>query len=91
MSGLDLKLLFKDAAETTRKEQAVLSVSSAGRERCVCALSVFRVSSLAGCIQTSLNMRKKKKKNLSGSSERLQQHSNVTARQPAALCLPGPG
>lgn len=40
MSGLDLKLLFKDAAETTRKEQAVLSVSSAGRERCVSALSV---------------------------------------------------
>lgn len=82
MSGLDLKLLFKDAAETTRKEQAVLSVSSAGRERCVSALSVS-VSPLSLAVSKPLWIWAK---NLSGSSERLQQHSNVTARQPAALC-----
>lgn len=86
MSGLDLKLLFKDAAETTRKEQAVLSVSSAGRERCVCALSVFRVSSLAGCIQTSLNMRKKKKKleRLVWEAAATQQRNGTSASSPVS-------
>lgn len=57
-----------------------------GAALCVSPSGARRLSAVSRCIQTSLNMSKK----LLWPQERLQIHSNVMARQPAAG-LPGPG